>query len=279
MDIELLHVAPSRPAMVKKASFPGKSTDFRKNMAFFCTPISSREGSPKMHHVVALSDEPILIEGLRNLLVRMEDLNLSAVCPDHNLLFDYLQRGGCPDLFVVQVTSSITVSVLGRLKSMCGRAEIVLWVEDVEPEFCAQALGLGIRAFLPRSSALELYAECFRAVLAGGIWMPAELNRKLRSANEENLTPRQRQLAMLLVQGLKNKEIAWKMGITEGTVKVYLSHLFQKVGANDRFEFALLALKNMTPNQAADLWSLDAKSHPAGTPFFPGALLSARKYS
>jgi DNA-binding NarL/FixJ family response regulator len=148
-----------------------------------------------------------------------------------------------------------------------GDAEIVLWVEDVEPEFAAQALHLGINAFLPRNSALELYAECFRAVLAGGIWTPAELKTKLLSVNEATLTPRQRQLAMLLVQGLKNKEIAWRMGITEGTVKVYLSHLFQKVGASDRFEFALLALRNMTPNQAADLWKVDADSASNVTPF------------
>jgi hypothetical protein len=49
----------------------------------------------------------------------------------------------------------------------------------------------------------------------------------------------------LLVQGLSNKEIAWALAISPGTVKVYLSHLFPKVGVSDRFELALLALKNL----------------------------------
>jgi hypothetical protein len=48
----------------------------------------------------------------------------------------------------------------------------------------------------------------------------------------------------LVTQGLKNKEIASVMGITEGTVKVYLSRLFGKIGARDRFELALIGLRN-----------------------------------
>jgi Bacterial regulatory proteins, luxR family len=54
----------------------------------------------------------------------------------------------------------------------------------------------------------------------------------------------------LVAQGLSNKEIAWSLGITEGTVKVYLSKLFDKVGVADRLELALLALKNFTANNA-----------------------------
>jgi hypothetical protein len=48
---------------------------------------------------------------------------------------------------------------------------------------------------------------------------------------------------------LKNKEIATTLMISEGTVKVYLSRLFQKVGVKDRFELALFGLKNLTTGQ------------------------------
>jgi hypothetical protein len=53
----------------------------------------------------------------------------------------------------------------------------------------------------------------------------------------------------LLSQGLKNKEIAATLGISEGTVKVYFSRLFQKVGVKDRFELALYGLKNLNTGQ------------------------------
>ena len=77
--------------------------------------------------------------------------------------------------------------------------------------------------------------------------MPENLKIQLLSVIATVLTPRERQLTILLMQGLKNKQIAWQMGLSEGTVKVYFSQLFLKVGANDRFELALLVLKNLTP--------------------------------
>jgi hypothetical protein len=48
---------------------------------------------------------------------------------------------------------------------------------------------------------------------------------------------------------MKNKEVATALNISEGTVKVYLSRLFQKLGVKDRFELALYGLKNLTPGR------------------------------
>jgi two-component system, NarL family, nitrate/nitrite response regulator NarL len=55
------------------------------------------------------------------------------------------------------------------------------------------------------------------------------------------LTRRQGQIVSLVAQGFKNKEIASAMGITEGTVKVYLYKLFRKLGMNDRLDMAFTA--------------------------------------
>jgi len=68
------------------------------------------------------------------------------------------------------------------------------------------------------------------------------------------LTRRQGQIVSLVSQGFKNKEIATAMGITEGTVKVYLHKLFRKLGMNDRLDMALYGLKNLfvSPAEAPD---------------------------
>lgn len=50
---------------------------------------------------------------------------------------------------------------------------------------------------------------------------------------------------------MKNKEIATALNISEGTVKVYLSRLFQKLGVKDRFELALYGLKNLAPGASS----------------------------
>jgi len=65
------------------------------------------------------------------------------------------------------------------------------------------------------------------------------------------LTPRESQLVSLLVQGLRNKEIGSCLGITEGTVRVYLSKLFIKTGARDRLELAVFGLKNALCGQSS----------------------------
>src|ERR1035438_8549547 len=72
------------------------------------------------------------------------------------------------------------------------------------------------------------------------------------------LTTRERQLVGLLVQGMKNKEIGYSLGITEGTVKVYLSRLYQKVNVKDRFELALFAMQNFYSNRGRTSGSLTA---------------------
>ena len=59
------------------------------------------------------------------------------------------------------------------------------------------------------------------------------------------VSPRESQLVALVAQGLRNKEIAYRLSISEGTVKVYLSKLFTKLGVEDRYQLALHGLKNL----------------------------------
>jgi DNA-binding CsgD family transcriptional regulator len=87
-------------------------------------------------------------------------------------------------------------------------------------------------------------------VAEGELWFDKSLTASFLTARTVTLTNRESQLVMLLAQGLKNKEIAHALNISEGTVKVYLSRLFQKVGVKDRFELALYGLRNLQNLQA-----------------------------
>lgn len=64
-------------------------------------------------------------------------------------------------------------------------------------------------------------------------------------SEHEKLSPRQKQLAKLLSEGLSNKEIAWYLGLTEGTVKVYLSSMYKRLGIHGRVNIA---------NWVRDVW-------------------------
>ena len=86
----------------------------------------------------------------------------------------------------------------------------------------------------------------------GELWFEKALTDSIMTAHSYSLTRREGQLVALLSQGLKNKEIAYQLSISEGTVKVYMSRLFQKLGVKDRFELALYGLKNLAPGFTRD---------------------------
>jgi two-component system, NarL family, nitrate/nitrite response regulator NarL len=86
--------------------------------------------------------------------------------------------------------------------------------------------------------------DCLQAVQAGGRWIDPDLAERaagIGTAAPVTLTPRERKLVSLVAQGLRNREIAAELGITEGTVKVYLHSIFDKLGVATRTELAIRA--------------------------------------
>jgi DNA-binding CsgD family transcriptional regulator len=134
----------------------------------------------------------------------------------------------------------------------------VLWVRSISTELAYQAMELGVRGVLRKTLAPDLLLKCLTKVCEGELWFDKNLTASFLSAKMVALTKRESQLVALLSQGLKNKEIASTLQISEGTVKVYLSRLFQKVGVKDRFELALYGLRNLQ-NMTGE-----AASEPAG---------------
>jgi DNA-binding NarL/FixJ family response regulator len=102
-----------------------------------------------------------------------------------------------------------------------------------------------VLGFLSKTASIENFKECVQVSGQGELWMEKSLTMSLLNSRPVSLSKRQSELVGLLVQGLKNKEIATSLGISEGTVKAYLTTLYEKVGARDRFELALFGLKNL----------------------------------
>jgi DNA-binding NarL/FixJ family response regulator len=151
-----------------------------------------------------------------------------------------------PDLLLLDLTSDLHFSALVRLHQTGMQAKVVLWVDTISTELAMQAMSVGVRGILRKSLTPDKLIRCLTRVQEGELWFEKALTDSLMSAQRYKLTRREGQLVSLLSQGLKNKEIATALSISEGTVKVYLSRLFQKVNVKDRFELALYGLKNLT---------------------------------
>lgn len=199
-----------------------------------------------MARVLLCSDEPILAEGLARVLGGSESLELVSYCSSMDGLRDRTETIQ-PDLLLVDLTSGITFGLLSSLHEAALDSKIVLWVHSISTELALQAMSLGVRGILRKTLPTETLLRCLIRVNEGELWFEKALTDSIMSARRYSLTRREGQLVSLLSQGLKNKEIATALNISEGTVKVYLSRLFQKLGVKDRFELALYGLKNLTP--------------------------------
>src|SRR5438105_8782463 len=201
-----------------------------------------------MTRILLYSDEPILAKGLESVLRQVDGFDLLPTCGTLAGLME--QIGQClPDLVLMDLTPEITFAVMSDMKQVMSHCKIVLWVNFISTELAFQAMGLGVRGILRKTLPTDLQVKCLQKVQAGELWFEKALTDSFLCARRVSLTQREGQLVSLLSQGLKNKEIATTLMISEGTVKVYLSRLFQKVGVKDRFELALFGLKNLTTGQ------------------------------
>jgi len=193
--------------------------------------------------IVVCSPHAVLIAGFRALVAEPAGMTVIE-CPDiQNLQCCFETQ--LPELALIDGNSGITPQFLKELKPHALSPGLILWVDRVSPEFVYQAIAAGVRGILPKDAAVELYELCLHRVASHELWLDGEMTQKLLCKRPVRLSPRERQLVGLLTQGLRNKEIAWRMKITEGTTKVYLSRLFAKTGAGDRFELAMFALQNL----------------------------------
>jgi len=203
-----------------------------------------------MTNVLLYSVQPLLAAGFQVILDRLPGFEGSVATNVADLL-DRIPAER-PQLVLLEVTSAAGLDLLHNVVAINRTAAVILWVDDVSAELAAQALSLGARGLLRKSLPIESQARCLERVAAGELWIEKTLSDKLLSTRRVALAPRERQLIVLLAQGLKNKEIAYTLGITEGTVKVYLRRLFEKTGANDRLDLALFGLKNLFVNRTSE---------------------------
>lgn len=195
-----------------------------------------------MTRIALHSVNSFLAAGLQASLAGLPQSTLLGSFSSMQGLVGHLRRER-PDLLLIEAIPGTTLSTLRELRAVAPGVPIVLWVESGALEFAFRGIRLGVRGILRRSLGLEAQAECLSRVAAGELWVEQALGDRLLCPKRIVLTPRERQLVRRLALGLKNKEIAYSLGITEGCVKMYLSRLFVKVAANDRFDAAPFALE------------------------------------
>jgi DNA-binding NarL/FixJ family response regulator len=197
-----------------------------------------------MVRIALFTDEPVLVRGLSELLSKQDGFEIVAVWEDAAALPRFV-AGNKPNLLLLDGGSYMTLGLLASLRAAAPDCRIVIWARAIPVEMVYQSIELGVRGILHKTLPSELIPEYLRRIAAGQLCFDETLAAESPALERVELTNRESQLLTLLARGMKNKEIASALSITEGTVKVYLSRLFQKTGVKDRYELALCGVRNL----------------------------------
>jgi two-component system nitrate/nitrite response regulator NarL len=151
-------------------------------------------------------------------------------------------------LLDLQMPGGTGMDVLRHVRADGNRTKIVLLTAAIDDSSLMEAKSLQVQGMVLKNSDPAYLLECLERVSRGGRWFDPELTARakhlaetLRDRGGPRLSPRERELVNLVRKGLRNREIAEKLGVTEGTIKVYLHAVFEKLGVSNRTELAIRA--------------------------------------
>src|SRR5262245_1545111 len=164
----------------------------------------------------------------------------------------------------LQDGSSIGLDVIAQVRRKNWRTRSVVLLDRSDRQLVVEAFRNGARGVFFRTQPYEMLAKCIRTVVQGQAWMNTkEMNYLLDALNspqslhlmDDNgkflLTARESEVSQLVTEGLTNREIAAKLGLSEHTIKNYIFRVFDKTGVSSRVALVLYAMSQVhKPEQA-----------------------------
>jgi two-component system, NarL family, nitrate/nitrite response regulator NarL len=193
--------------------------------------------------VLLADDHPLILDGLEQLFRTDPRFRVVARCADGRQALEAIERES-HDLAILDLRMP-ELDGLEVLERAGGRSPIILLTAEIEDDRVAEALRSGVRGLILKERAAELLLDCVDVVLQGERWVDPELSaRATRSAEEGSSTARSRavlssreiEITRGVAAGLRNREIAEKLFISEGTVKSHIRTIFEKTGVDSRIQ-------------------------------------------
>ena len=196
---------------------------------------------------------PVVLQGLTSLFAAHYDFKIVAACTDGRSCIEAM-RNLAPHVAIVDVTlpdlTGLEILAIANAENLSTR--LVFFTEAIEHGELVAATAAGTCSVIPKDAEPEMLVESLRQVANGWRLLPLLRSELILSREGRNdaiaenlvamLTDREREIMRLVSEGLSNKAIARRLNISQGTIKVHLHHIYQKLEIDNRTVLAALAI-------------------------------------
>jgi DNA-binding NarL/FixJ family response regulator len=201
--------------------------------------------------VFLIDDHPLVREALNMLADSADDLRVVGSAESASGAIEPLQRLS-PDLVLLDIDLGHEDGLewLPRVAAAAPGTRILILTALREPARDEEALRAGARGLVLKSAPPATLLQAIRGVATGALWFDTSALARVQGASTpagekgSSLTARERELVSLIAEGLRNDDIARRLGITPKTVKNHLTALFEKVGVSSRLELVVYAYQH-----------------------------------
>jgi two-component system, NarL family, nitrate/nitrite response regulator NarL len=199
-----------------------------------------------MHNILVVDDHPFFLHGFSQYLGETQEFAVdTALSVDEAINKIDIAR---PDLAMLDVTmhGGGGLRVLRYLRHHYPNVPAMFLTVHIDPEQTIEAMRLGIRGIALKDSDPDVIIDGINIVLSGGKWFASGVTEPALQysidkptgtvRSDDLLTKRELEIVDLVCLGLRNRQIADRCDLTEGTVKIHLNSVYRKLGVASRAE-------------------------------------------
>ena len=212
--------------------------------------------------VIVADSQAIFRAGLRKIFALEDDIRVVGQAETLGQTQSAAGKFSADVLIFEAALTPNPVEAVAEMLRQNPQMKIVVVTPGPEEELTLDLFRRGAHGIVSREVEPELLVECLRKVIAGEPWLDSQgirwvlqayRNQSTRPAGSRpkvQLTPKESLIVSCVTQGMKNKEIALRVGTTEQVVKNYLRKVYDKLGVADRLELALYCLNHHVVDNA-----------------------------
>lgn len=222
---------------------------------------SARQGILKPIRLVIVDPQPIVLQGLRSVLGTQPDFDVVASSSDRTSCLEAIRKLTPDVALLADKVPDLTVSeILAIVKAEKLSTRLVFFTESDTDHDLTSAIAAGACSAISKYASPATMLRSLRLMTKSGVALEkSDLSAPGKEADGDSkvegmlelLTQRERQIARLVAEGMSNKEIARQLNVSDGTVKVHLYNIFQKLEITNRTVLATIALLQRPSGLAA----------------------------